>query len=80
MTTYHVVYGDEETGIICYEIDEDYEIFINGEAMGYADTQEQACELFEELYHEMFYSEEPCNYLDELEEVLQIQNELKYPA
>lgn len=80
MTTYQVVYGDEETGIICYEIDEDYEIFIDGEAMGYANTYEQACELFEELYHEMFYGEEPGNYLDELDEVLQIQNDLKYPA
>lgn len=77
MTIYQVVYGDEETGIVCH-CDETYGVFIDGEPQGYANTYEQACELFEELYHQMFYCEEPGNYLDELDEVFQIQNELKY--
>lgn len=81
MTTYQVVYGSEDNGVSCYGNDYlgyTYIVHIEGEEVAEVEGDENYYDAFE-IFDRMFFGDRG-SYLDELNEVLQIQNDLKYSA
>lgn len=81
MTTYRTVYGSEDNGISCYGNDYlgyTYIVHIEGEEVAEVEGDENYYDAFE-IFDRMFFGDRG-SYLDELNEVLQIQNDLKYSA
>lgn len=81
MTTYQVVYGSETNGISCYGNDflgYTYIVHIEGEEVAEVEGDENYYDALE-IFDRMFFGDRG-SYLDELNEVLQIQNDLKYSA
>ncbi len=81
MTTYQVVYGSETNGISCYGNDYlgyTYIVHIDGEEVAEVEGEENYADAAE-IFDRMFFGDRD-SYLDELDEVFQIQNDLKYPA
>lgn len=81
MTTYQVVYGSEDNGISCYGNDYlgyTYIVHIEGEEVAEVEGEENYADAAE-IFDRMFFGDRG-SYLDELNEVLQIQNDLKYSA
>ena len=81
MTTYQVVCGSETNGISCYGNDHlsyTYIVHIDGEEVAEVEGEENYADAAE-IFDRMFFGDRD-SYLDELDEVFQIQNDLKYPA
>ena len=79
MTTYQVVCSSEDNGVSMYCNDYlgyIYIVHIDGEEVAEVDGEENYADAAE-IFDRMFFGDSD-NYLDELDEVLQIQNELKY--
>ena len=78
MTTYQVVYGSETNGISYYGNDHlgyTYIVHIDGEEVAEVEGEENYADAAE-IFDRMFFGDRD-SYLDE---VFQIQNDLKYPA
>ena len=81
MTTYQVVCGSETNGVSMHGNDYlgyTYIVHIDGEEVAEVEGEENYADAAE-IFARMFFGDRD-NYLDELNEVLQIQNDLKYPA
>lgn len=81
MTTYQVVCGSETNGVSAYGNDYlgyTYIVHIDGEEVAEVEGEENYADAAE-IFDRMFF-EDRDSYLDELDEVLQIQNDLKYSA